>query len=227
MSIKSRLEHTLSQIRETALAAGRTPASITCLAVSKTRSPEEIRECYQLGQRHFGENYVQEAIKKITVLKDLDIIWHFIGPIQANKTALLAQHFSWVHSIDRLKIAERLSRERPAGLPPLNICVQVNISGEASKSGVSPSECESLVHAIQSLPHLSCRGLMAIPAPTLDRDLQHRHFQTLKTLLDQCNSHLNAPLDTLSMGMSDDYLAAIEEGATIVRIGTAIFGARR
>jgi pyridoxal phosphate enzyme (YggS family) len=199
--------------------------NVTLLAVSKAQTAEKLRKAYEAGQTKFGENYLQEALNKQAELTDLNIEWHFIGPIQSNKTQPIAQHFSWVHGVDRLKIAQRLSDARPAELPPLQICLQVNISGEASKSGVTPNELLDLVKAISTLPKLTLRGLMTIPVPSNDEALQRQQFKQMRDLLNDLNKQAFA-LDTLSMGMSSDYKIAIEEGATIVRIGSAIFGAR-
>jgi pyridoxal phosphate enzyme (YggS family) len=210
------------RIHNAAQAAQRDPASVGLLAVSKTKPASDLREAYAAGLRDFGENYLQEALGKQTELSDLPLIWHFIGPIQSNKTRAIAENFAWVHSVDRLKIAQRLSEQRPADLPPLNICIQVNVSGEASKSGCTPEDLPALAQAISALPHLRLRGLMAIPEPTEDSDEQNAAFAAVRTLQDQ----LNLPLDTLSMGMSHDLEAAIAQGATWVRIGTALFGAR-
>lgn len=210
------------RIHHAAQAARRDPASVGLLAVSKTKPASDLREAYAAGLRDFGENYLQEALGKQTELSDLPLIWHFIGPIQSNKTRAIAENFAWVHSVDRLKIAQRLSEQRPADLPPLNICIQVNVSGEASKSGCTPEELPALAQAISALPNLRLRGLMAIPEPTEDSDEQNAAFAAVRTLQDQ----LNLPLDTLSMGMSHDLEAAIAQGATWVRIGTALFGAR-
>jgi PLP dependent protein len=198
---------------------------VTLLAVSKAQTAEKLREAYEAGQTKFGENYLQEALNKQAELADLNIEWHFIGPIQSNKTQLIAQHFSWVHGVDRLKIAQRLSDARPADLPPLQICLQVNISGEASKSGVPPNALLDLVKVVSTLPRLSLRGLMTIPEPTDDEALQRQQFKQMRDLLNDLNKDGFA-LNTLSMGMSSDYKAAIEEGATIIRVGSAIFGAR-
>lgn len=212
-------------ITQAAQAAQRDPASVALLAVSKTFPAEAVRAAYAAGQCAFGENYVQEALDKIAALRDLPLEWHFIGPIQGNKTRAIAEHFAWVHGVDRLKIAERLSAQRPAHLPPLNICLQVNVSGEDSKSGVAPHEVEALALQLAQLPNLKLRGLMAIPAPADDPAIQRRPFARMKGLLQQVNTR-GLQLDTLSMGMSHDFPAAIAEGATIVRIGTAIFGGR-
>ncbi|MGF6776442.1 YggS family pyridoxal phosphate-dependent enzyme [Paraburkholderia sp. GAS334] len=207
--------------------AGRDPRSVTLLAVSKTFPAEDVRAAHAAGQRAFGENYVQEAITKIESLADLraDLEWHFIGPLQSNKTKPVAQHFDWVHSIDRLKIAERLSEQRPDGLAPLNVCLQVNASGEASKSGVAPAEALELARAIAALPRLRLRGLMSIPEPAGSVEEQRAPHRLLRELFEQLRAD-GLELDTLSMGMSGDLAAAVIEGATIVRVGTAIFGAR-
>ncbi|MBD8707626.1 YggS family pyridoxal phosphate-dependent enzyme [Pseudomonas sp. CFBP 13711] len=210
------------RIRSAAQAVQRDPASVGLLAVSKTKPASDLREAYDAGLRDFGENYLQEALGKQAELSDLPLIWHFIGPIQSNKTRAIAEHFAWVHSVDRLKIAQRLSEQRPPELPPLNICIQVNVSGEASKSGCSPEDLPALAQAISALPNLKLRGLMAIPEPTDDRDEQNASFAAVSTL----QAQLGLPLDTLSMGMSHDLEAAIAQGATWVRIGTALFGAR-
>lgn len=195
------------------------------LAVSKTFSPEAVREVFRAGQTRFAESYVQEAIAKIAALQDLPIEWHFIGPIQSNKTRAIAERFAWVHSVDKLKIAERLSAQRPAASPALQVCLQVNVSGEDSKSGVPPGEVAELAHAVARLPNLHLRGLMAIPAPSEEVAVQRSSFAQLRELRDRLNRE-GLQLDTLSMGMSDDLAAAIAEGATMVRIGTAIFGDR-
>ena len=202
--------------------------SAALLAVSKTKPASLIRQAWQLGQREFGENYLQEALEKQAELADLDdIVWHFIGPLQSNKTRSVAENFAWMHSVERLKIAKRLSEQRPEHLAPLNICLQVNISREASKSGVMPEEVAALAHEVAALPRLQLRGLMAIPAPADSLSAQRAPFAELRQLLIELQSALpETPLDTLSMGMSDDLEAAILEGATLVRLGTAIFGAR-
>jgi len=199
--------------------------SVQLLAVSKAQAAAAIREAYAAGQRQFGENYLQEALDKQAQLSDLAILWHFIGPIQSNKTQLIAQHFDWVHSVDRLKIAQRLNDARANNRAPLQVCVQINISNEASKSGVLVADLEATVAAITKLPHLQLRGLMAIPAPSQDLSVQRQQFKQVR----QCYDNLLAlgyQLDTLSIGMSDDYAVAIEQGATIVRIGSALFGTR-
>ncbi|MBD8600586.1 YggS family pyridoxal phosphate-dependent enzyme [Pseudomonas sp. CFBP 8772] len=210
------------RIRSAAQAVQRDPGSVGLLAVSKTKPASDLREAYDAGLRDFGENYLQEALGKQAELTDLPLIWHFIGPIQSNKTRAIAENFAWVHSVDRLKIAQRLSEQRPPALPPLNICIQVNVSGEASKSGCSPEDLAALAQAIGALPNLKLRGLMAIPEPTDDRDEQNASFAAVSTL----QAQIGLPLDTLSMGMSHDLEAAIAQGATWVRIGTALFGAR-
>ncbi|MDN3523901.1 YggS family pyridoxal phosphate-dependent enzyme [Halomonas sabkhae] len=212
-----------------ALQAARRPeGEARLLAVSKTKPAAMIREAWGLGLREFGENYVQEALDKQAELDDLsDIVWHFIGPLQTNKSRSVAEHFSWVHSIDRERLARRLDAQRPATLPPLNVCLQVNISNEASKSGVTLDELPALAACVQALPNLQLRGLMAIPAQYDDPDAQRRPFRQLREALDALREHLpEAPLDTLSMGMSNDMEAAVMEGATLVRLGTAIFGTR-
>ncbi|QDG57473.1 YggS family pyridoxal phosphate-dependent enzyme [Pseudomonas sp. NIBRBAC000502773] len=210
------------RIRAAADAVQRDANSIHLLAVSKTKPAQAVREAYAAGVRDFGENYLQEALGKQAELTDLPLSWHFIGPIQSNKTRAIAEHFAWVHSVDRLKIAQRLSEQRPADLPPLNICIQVNVSGEASKSGCTPADLPALANAISALPRLKLRGLMAIPEPTEDRAEQDAAFASVRDL----QNSLNLPLDTLSMGMSHDLESAIAQGATWVRIGTALFGAR-
>lgn len=211
-----------ARIREAAQAFERNPESIGLLAVSKTRPAQDLREAHATGQRDFGENYLQEALSKQAELTDLDLVWHFIGPIQSNKTRQIAEQFHWVHSVDRLKIALRLSEQRPPHLPPLNICLQVNVSGETSKSGCSPEELPALARAVTQLPHLRLRGLMTIPEPNDDPQAQRLPLARLRQLRDT----LDMDLDTLSMGMSQDLEAAIAEGATWVRIGTALFGTR-
>jgi len=213
-----------ASILEARLSANRTD-EIKLLAVSKAQPAEKLREAYTAGQRAFGENYLQEAISKQEQLKDCDIEWHFIGPIQSNKTQLIAQHFDWVHSVDRLKIATRLNDARPRSLAPLNVCIQINSSEEASKSGVDIASLAILAKNINALPHLKLRGLMAIPAPTKDLAKQRAQFRIVNNAFKSLQQQ-GFKLDTLSIGMSDDYIAAIHEGATIVRIGSAIFGAR-
>ncbi|MDI3357288.1 YggS family pyridoxal phosphate-dependent enzyme [Pseudomonas sp. UYIF39] len=221
-TIADNIAQVSSRIHAAAVAAKRDEDSVQLLAVSKTKPAEALREAYAAGLRDFGENYLQEALSKQLELADLPLIWHFIGPIQSNKTRAIAEHFAWVHSVDRLKIAQRLSEQRPADLPPLNICIQVNVSGEASKSGCTPADLPALANAISELPRLKLRGLMAIPEPTEDRAAQDAAFAAVQLL----QASLNLPLDTLSMGMSHDLESAIAMGATWVRIGTALFGAR-
>ena len=211
-----------ARIRAAALAVQRDVTSVHLLAVSKTKPAAALREAYAAGLRNFGENYLQEARAKQVELADLPLCWHFIGPIQSNKTRDIAEHFAWVHSVDRLKIAQRLSQQRPNELPPLNICIQVNVSGEASKSGCTPTDLPALAEAINGLPRLKLRGLMAIPEPTDDRAEQDAAFAKVREL----QHSLDMGLDTLSMGMSHDLESAIAQGATWVRIGTALFGAR-
>ncbi|MGU9852290.1 YggS family pyridoxal phosphate-dependent enzyme [Pseudomonas koreensis] len=221
-TIADNIQLVSSRIQAATAAAGRSENSVQLLAVSKTKPASDLREAYAAGLRDFGENYLQEALGKQLELADLPLIWHFIGPIQSNKTRAIAEHFDWVHSVDRLKIAQRLSEQRPAELPPLNICIQVNVSGEASKSGCTPADLPALAEAISTLPRLKLRGLMAIPEPTEDRAEQDAAFAAVQRL----QASLNLPLDTLSMGMSHDLESAIAQGATWVRIGTALFGAR-
>jgi len=213
------------RIADAAAANGRDPGTILLLAVSKTRSADDVRAAYAAGCRDFGENYVQEGELKILELAKLRLCWHFIGPIQSNKTRVIAEHFDWVHSVDRLKIAERLSQQRDDDAEPLQICIQVNISNEESKGGVPVAELPELAAAIVALPRLKLRGLMAIPAPTSDLAEQRAAFMAVRAVFDQLRERW-PQLDTLSMGMSADLEAAIAEGATIVRVGTDIFGSR-
>ncbi|MDD5058933.1 MAG: YggS family pyridoxal phosphate-dependent enzyme [Sideroxydans sp.] len=224
-AILSNLQATREAIAQAAKAAHRNVTDVHLLAVSKTFPAQAVRAAYQAGQTAFGENYLQEALDKIEALRDLPLEWHFIGPIQSNKTRPIAEHFAWVHGVDRLKIAERLSAQRPPQLPPLNICLQVNVSGEDSKSGVAPQEVLQLAREVKQLPRLKLRGLMAIPAPAADAVAQRIPFAQMRSLLENLNGQ-GMMLDTLSMGMSHDFAAAILEGATIVRVGTAIFGNR-
>ena len=225
-TIATNLQAVHDRIRRAAQSAGRPPSAIALVAVSKTWPAEKIAEAHACGQNAFGENYVQEAMGKITRLAHLPLEWHFIGPIQSNKTRGIAEHFQWVHSVEREKIAIRLNDARPARLPPLNVCIQVNVSGQASKSGVAPGDELALARAITALPQLRLRGLMAIPEPTPDAGVQRRRFARLRELKDGLVA-AGFALDTLSMGMSDDLEAAILEGATMVRVGTAIFGQRK
>lgn len=223
--IQANLQSVRQRIDAACRQAHRSPASVLLLAISKTFPASSIQEAYSAGQRSFGENYVQEAVEKITELAGLGIDWHFTGPLQSNKTRLVASHFSWVHGVDRYKIAQRLSDARDAHLPPLNVCIQVNLSGEATKSGVASGELADLARAVAILPRLRLRGLMAIPEPTPDVALLRGRYAELRSLRDTLNTE-GLGLDTLSMGMSSDLELAIEEGATIVRVGSAIFGAR-
>lgn len=224
-TISANLQAVRARIAKAAELAQRSEAEIELLAVSKTVSPARIREAAEAGQQAFGENYAQEGTAKMAALADMPLEWHFIGPLQSNKTRLIAERFDWVHSIERLRVAERLSAARGAGRPPLQVCVQVNVSGEASKSGVSPGETAGLAHAVAALPNLRLRGLMAIPEPTDDATLTRRRFASLRRLREALIAE-GLAMDTLSMGMSHDLEAAILEGATIVRVGTAIFGER-
>ncbi len=222
-TITERLKQIRTQISEAELACNRQPGSVLLLAVSKTKPAEDIAAAYQAGQRHFGENYLQEALRKQQELGAYDITWHFIGPIQSNKTRALATHFDWIHSVDSLKIAQRLSEQRPLYLPPLAICLQVNISNEPSKSGITLDELPLLCEQVAKLPNLKLRGVMAIPAPQQDFEQQRQPYKTLY----QAVAKLGQPkLDTFSFGMTGDLKAAIAEGSTIVRIGTALFGER-
>ena len=226
-TIASRLQQVEQRIAAACAAAGRSVDSVTLLAVGKTQSAQTLREAHGSGLRRFGENYVQEALAKMDALADLRpaVEWHLIGPLQGNKTRAAAERFDWVHSVDRLKLAERLSAQRPPHLPPLQVCLQVNISGEASKSGLAPAEVPAVAHAVAALPGLRLRGLMAIPAPSGDEAGRRApHLALRELLLALCGQGL--ALDTLSMGMSADLEGAIAEGSTLVRVGTAIFGER-
>lgn len=224
-TIAERLQAVQASIRAAERSAGRNPGEVSLLAVSKAHPAADIRAAFAAGQCLFGENYLQECLEKQAELANLDIEWHFIGPIQSNKTQAIARSFAWIHSIDRLKIAQRLNDARPAHLPPLQVCIQVNVSAEESKSGALPDEATALACAITALPRLTLRGLMAIPAPTSDIELQRRQFRMVRSLFELLRQH-GHKLDTLSIGMSEDYPSAIAEGATIVRIGSAIFGPR-
>jgi pyridoxal phosphate enzyme (YggS family) len=226
-SIDKRLQQVKGRISTASEGAGRDVRSVTLLAVSKTQGPEAVREAAASGQHAFAENYVQEALDKMAALADLrpQLQWHLIGPLQSNKTRPVAEAFDWVHSVDRLKIAQRLSEQRPVALPPLNVCLQVNISDEASKSGLAPAEVPPVARAVAALPRLRLRGLMAIPEPAGDFAHQRAPYRALRELFEQLNAQ-GLGLDTLSMGMSADLEAAIAEGATIVRVGTAVFGER-
>ncbi len=226
-SLEQRLAAVRARVEAACRAAGRAPDEVTLLAVGKTFPVGRLREAHACGVRAFGENYVQEALAKIDALAELapPPAWHFIGPLQANKTRAVAERFDWVHGVDRLKIAERLSAQRPEGRAPLQVCLQVNVSGEATKSGLAPAEVPAVARAVAALPRLALRGLMAIPEPGADLAAQRAPFRALRDLLDAVNAS-GLALDTLSMGMSADLEAAIAEGATIVRVGSAIFGRR-
>ncbi|MGZ5819235.1 MAG: YggS family pyridoxal phosphate-dependent enzyme [Burkholderiaceae bacterium] len=227
--IPHNLQAVHDRIATAARAAQRSPDDIMLLAVSKTFGPQAILEAAQAGQHAFGENYLQEALDKMTTIHalapDKALQWHFIGPIQSNKTRPIAEHFDWVHSVEREKIAQRLSDQRPSQLAPLNICLQVNISGESSKSGIAPQDVLALAQSVAGMPRLKLRGLMAIPEPTEDSGKQHAAFRQLRQLFETCRAQ-GLMLDTLSMGMSADLEAAIAEGSTMVRVGSAIFGNR-
>lgn len=226
-TLEQRLADVRCRILQACEAVGRDPACVGLLAVSKLQPPQAVRQAHKAGQQAFGENYVQEALDKMAALADLRgaIEWHLIGPLQSNKTRVVAEAFDWVHSVDRLKIAQRLSDQRPAQLPPLNVCLQVNISGEASKSGLPPQEVEQVAAAVAALPRLRLRGLMSIPEPAQGLLAQQAPHRALRLLLQDLNQQ-GLALDTLSMGMSDDLEAAVAEGSTMVRVGTAIFGSR-
>lgn len=221
--LQERYQHVQSQMRHALHIAGRPKDSVCLLAVSKTKPAEDVASLYALGQRHFAENYLQEALIKQQLLAAFNITWHFIGPIQSNKTRPIAQYFDWVHSVDRLKVAQRLSEQRPEDRPPLNVCLQVNISGEPTKSGVALTELAELVEAVSVLPRLRLRGVMAIPEP---EDSYHQQRQPYRQLYQAVQALQIAKLDSFSYGMSSDLKAAIMEGATMVRIGTALFGER-
>jgi pyridoxal phosphate enzyme (YggS family) len=227
--IPHNLQAVHDRIATAAKAAQRSPDDIMLLAVSKTFGPQAVIDAAQAGQHAFGENYLQEALDKMTAVKaiapDLALQWHFIGPIQSNKTRSIAEHFDWVHSVEREKVAQRLSDQRPPHLAPLNICLQVNISGESSKSGIAPQDVLVLAHSVAAMPRLKLRGLMAIPEPTEDSGKQHAAFRQLRELSDACRAQ-GLRMDALSMGMSADLEAAIAEGSTMVRVGSAIFGNR-
>ncbi len=224
-TIAANLETVRKRIAAACLAAGREPGDVRLLAVSKTFGPEAVIEAHAAGQTAFGENYIQEAVEKMAVLSHLPLEWHCIGPIQSNKTRLVAQHFAWAHTVDRLKIAQRLSEQRPPELPPLQICIQVNVDGGPTKSGVVPAEALVLARELAALPRLRLRGLMCIPEPAPDFVAARAVFMRAKALFDQINSE-GLALDTLSMGMTADLEAAIDAGSTLVRVGTAIFGGR-
>lgn len=227
-TIEANIQQVRARIAAACAAAQRPVQSVTLLCVSKTFGADAVRAAFGCGERRFGENYVQEGIDKIAALADLrpDIEWHLIGPLQSNKTRVVAEQFDWVHSVDRLKLAQRLSQQRPPGLPPLQLCLQVNISGEASKSGIAPGDVAALAHEVARLPRIRLRGLMAIPEPAADAASQRRPHAALRRLLEQLQAEGGLAVDTLSMGMTADLEAAILEGATLVRVGTAVFGSR-
>lgn len=226
-TIANNLQLVRSRISQACLTVQRPTGSVTLLAVSKTFPAENVRDAFNAGQKLFGENYVQEALDKIEALSDIrsQIQWHLIGPLQSNKTRPVAEAFDWVHTVDRLKIAQRLSEQRPDSLPPLQVCVQVNTSGEDSKSGCAPEEALTLAQAVAKLPRLKLRGIMALPAPSPDPAVQHEALKQVRTHFAQWQA-AGLDVDTVSMGMSNDLEAAVQEGATMVRIGTAIFGHR-
>lgn len=224
-TIETQLRQVRARIAQACAQAGRTPASVALLAVSKTFGPQAVAQAHAAGQAAFGENYIQEAVEKITALKHLPLQWHCIGPIQSNKTRLVAEHFDWVHTVDRLKIAQRLSEQRPAGLPPLQLCIQVNVDGGPTKSGVAPEEALALARSVAALPHVRLRGVMCIPEPAIDFVAACAVFSGAKAIFDALNAQ-GLGLDTLSMGMSADMEAAVHEGSTMVRVGSAIFGGR-
>ena len=226
-TLEERLHLVQARIAQACAQSGRASASVALLAVSKLQPAQAVRDALAAGQRAYGENYVQEALDKQAALADLRSLleWHLIGPLQSNKTRVVAEAFDWVHSVDRLKIAQRLSDQRPAELPPLNICLQINISGEASKSGLPPHEVAEVARAVAALPRLRLRGLMAIPEPAQGLEAQRAPHRALRTLFEALVAQ-GLAMDTLSMGMSDDLEAAVAEGSTLVRVGTAIFGAR-
>jgi pyridoxal phosphate enzyme (YggS family) len=223
--IQTQLQTVRERITAACLAAGRAPDAVSLLAVSKTFDAQAVAEAHAAGQTAFGENYIQEALQKITALRHLPLQWHCIGPIQSNKTRLVAEHFDWVHTVDRLKVAQRLSEQRPAGLPPLQVCLQVNVDGGDTKSGVPPEAALALARQVATLPHLQLRGIMSIPEPAPDFVAACALFSRVKAVFDALNAE-GLALDTLSMGMSADMEAAIHAGSTLVRVGTAIFGGR-
>ncbi len=224
-TIGDNLQSVRTRIATACAAAGRDAGSVTLLAVSKTFGPDAVREACAAGQTAFGENYIQEAVEKIAMLQDLPLQWHCIGPIQSNKTRLVATHFDWAHTVDRLKIAQRLSEQRPPALVPLQVCIQVNIDGGSTKAGVAPDEVLALAREVAALPHLMLRGIMTIPEPSADLAAQLAVHQRARALFDNLRA-AGLPLDTLSMGMTADLEAAIQAGSTMVRVGTAIFGGR-
>jgi len=224
-TIATRLADVQQRIHDAAIKYGRLDKTIQLLAVSKTRPAEDIRAALGAGQHCFGESYLQEAVEKIQQLSDAQVQWHFIGRIQSNKTKVIAEHFDWVHGLCSFKHAQRLNGQRPGNLSPLNVCLQINLSNETSKAGIAPEEAAELAHLVHNLPRLRLKGLMTLPAPTETLEQQRQPFQALRELRDKIRTH-ELPLETLSMGMSGDLEAAIAEGATIVRVGTAIFGPR-
>ena len=224
-NIAERIKEVRNQIKQATQAAQRQPHSVQLLAVSKTKPAADVAAAHAAGQVDFGENYVQEGVQKITQLQHLPLTWHFIGPIQSNKTKDIAEHFAWVHSLDREKIARRLSQQRPAHLPPLQVLIQINIDDESSKAGIAPAQLEQMAQLIASLPQLQLRGLMTIPQADANADQQAHSFAAMQRLFLQLQTQYDQ-IDTLSMGMSNDLAAAIAHGATMVRVGTAIFGAR-
>jgi pyridoxal phosphate enzyme (YggS family) len=223
--IGDNLQRVHTRIEAACRACGRRPGDVSLLAVSKTFGPDAVREAHAAGQRAFGENYIQEGVEKIALLAGLNLEWHCIGPIQSNKTRLVAEHFDWAHSVDRLKIAQRLSEQRPAGLAPLQVCLQVNVDGGANKSGVAPQDVLALALEVARLPGLSLRGLMSIPEPVDDFAAQKAVHAKARELFESLQS-AGLPVDTLSMGMTADLEAAIHAGSTMVRVGTAVFGGR-
>jgi len=223
--IETNLKTVRARLEAACRAAGRSPDSVSLLAVSKTWGADAVEAAYAGGQTAFGENYIQEAVQKITQLRHLPLQWHCIGPIQSNKTRLVAEHFDWVHTVDRLKIAQRLSEQRPPGLPPLQLCIQVNVDGGDTKSGVRPEDALALAQQVASLPHVRLRGVMSIPEPAIDFAAACALFARVRAVFDDLNA-AGLALDTLSMGMSADLEAAVHSGSTMVRVGTAIFGGR-
>jgi pyridoxal phosphate enzyme (YggS family) len=224
-NLPERINAVLEQVTQAAVAAGRSAQSVTLLAVGKAQAPQLLAAAARAGLRHFGESYLQEALQKLAALQELRLTWHFIGQVQANKTRAIAENFAWVHALDRLKIAQRLSAQRPFHAPPLNVCLQVKLAAESTKGGVAPAELTALAAAVAALPRLKLRGLMCIPPEETDPARQRAWFAQLRALQDELNAG-GLGLDTLSMGMSADFRAAIAEGSTIVRLGTALFGAR-
>jgi PLP dependent protein len=228
-TIRDNLQSVRTRIATACKGAARSEESVTLLAVSKTFGPDAVREAFDAGQRSFGENYIQEAVEKMALLADLPIEWHCIGPIQSNKTRLVAANFAWAHSVDRLKTAQRLSEQRPAGMPPLQVCLQVNIDGGATKAGVAPGEALALAREVAVLPRLVLRGLMTLPEPAPDAAAQQAVHEKARALFDAIGSAGEVGFgrwDTLSMGMTADLEAAVRAGSTMVRVGTAIFGRR-